>query len=171
MCCTRLAEIQDTKNRQKFTTSAPSHNFVRLYRRNRKNLLNSNISYTCPHNMVNFGSLAVEICCRVWGTPANFNGFRVLAALLHGTRVVGVSQSLQHWTQGATYIWKGGHHVWHWPTFYFTILYFALLNCAATFNKMQPNLAQSTAVERCLSYANIILVDFINDYFRKLSVR
>jgi len=26
-----------------------------------------------------------EIGSRVWGTPANFNGFRVLAALLHGT--------------------------------------------------------------------------------------
>jgi len=29
----------------------------------------------------------------VWGTPGNFNGFRVLAALLHGTLVVGVSQT------------------------------------------------------------------------------
>jgi len=27
------------------------------------------------------------------GTPANFNGFRVLAALLHGTPVLGVSQT------------------------------------------------------------------------------
>ena len=34
-----------------------------------------------------------EICWRVWGTPVNFNGFRVLAALLHGTLVVGVSQT------------------------------------------------------------------------------
>ena len=34
--------------------------------------------------MVNFGLLAAEICWRVWGTPANFNGFRVLAVLLHG---------------------------------------------------------------------------------------
>jgi len=39
---------------------------------------------TCPHNMVNFSSLAAETCWRVWGTPANFNCFRVLAALLHG---------------------------------------------------------------------------------------
>jgi len=43
--------------------------------------------------MVNFGLLTAEICWRVWGTPANFNGFRVLAALLHGTLVVGVSQA------------------------------------------------------------------------------
>jgi len=31
----------------------------------------------------------------VWGTLAHFNGFRVLAALLHGTLVVGVSQTLR----------------------------------------------------------------------------
>ena len=28
--------------------------------------------------MVNFGPLAAEIVSLVWGTPANFNGFRVL---------------------------------------------------------------------------------------------
>ena len=62
---------------------------------NRKNLLNSNTSCTCPDNMVNFGLLTAEICWRVWGTPANLYGFRVLAALLHGTIVVGVSQTLR----------------------------------------------------------------------------
>jgi len=67
--------------------------------------------------MVNFGLLTAEICWRVWGTPANFNGFLILAALLHGTLVVGVSQTLRRWTEGATYIWQGGHHVGHWPTF------------------------------------------------------
>jgi len=80
------------------------------------NLLNSNISSTCPRNMVNFGPLAAEICWRVWGTPANFNRFRVLAALLYGTLVLGVSQTLRHSSQGATYIRQGGHHVGHWPT-------------------------------------------------------
>jgi len=34
--------------------------------------------------MVNYGPLAAEIGSLVWGTPTNFNGFRVLAALLHG---------------------------------------------------------------------------------------
>ena len=38
--------------------------------------------------MVNFGLLAAEIVLLVWGTPANFNRFRVLAALLHSTLVV-----------------------------------------------------------------------------------
>ena len=51
------------------------------------------------------------------GHPANFNGFRVLAVLLHGTPVVGVSQTLRRWTEGATYVRQGGHHVGHWPTF------------------------------------------------------
>jgi len=58
-----------------------------------KNWLSSNISPTCSHNMVNFGPLAAEILSLVWGTTGNFNGFRVLAALLHGTLVVGVSQT------------------------------------------------------------------------------
>ena len=59
----------------------------------KKNLLNSNTSSTCSHNMVNFGPLTAEIGLGVWDTPANFNGFRVLAALLHSTVVVGVSQT------------------------------------------------------------------------------
>jgi len=85
-----------------------------------KDTLNSNISPTFSHNMVNFGPLTAEICWRVWGTPANFNGFRVLATLLHGSRVAkvcGVSQSLRRWTEGATYVRQGGQHVGHWPTF------------------------------------------------------
>jgi len=39
--------------------------------------------------MVNFGLLAAEMGPVVWGTPANFNGFRVLAALLHNSQAVG----------------------------------------------------------------------------------
>jgi len=60
----------------------------------KKNLLSSNTSSTCPYNMVNFSPLAAEIVSLVWGTPGNFNGFCVLAALLHGTAVVRVSQIL-----------------------------------------------------------------------------
>jgi len=67
--------------------------------------------------MVNFGLLTAEICWRVWGTPTNFNGFRILTALLHGSLVVGVGQTLRHWTEGSTYIRQGEHHVGNWPTF------------------------------------------------------
>jgi len=45
--------------------------------------------------MVNFGPLPAEIVSLVWGIPANFNGFGVLAALLHCILVVGVSQTLR----------------------------------------------------------------------------
>jgi len=50
----------------------------------------------CPDNMVNFGPLAAQIVLLAWGTPANFSGFHILATLLHGTLVVGVSQTLRH---------------------------------------------------------------------------
>ena len=70
----------------------------------------------CPHNMAIFGPLAAEIRSGVWGTLTNFNGFRVLAALLHGTPAVGVSQTLRRCTEGATYIRQGDHHAGHWPT-------------------------------------------------------
>jgi len=56
-----------------------------------KNLLSSNISCTCPHNMVNFSPLAAEIVSLVLGTPPNFKGFGVFASLLHDILVVGVS--------------------------------------------------------------------------------
>jgi len=99
----RLAEIQDAKNRQKFVFWAPLHNFVRLYLRNEgkyrqseKNSLNSNICPTRSHNMVNFGPLAAEIGSGVWGTPANFNGFRVLAALLQRRRSTEANQTLHY---------------------------------------------------------------------------
>ena len=100
----------------KLAICAPSNNFFRLYLRKlrhvstigEKNLLNSNNSPTCPYNTVNFGPLTAEICWRVWGMPSNFNGFHVLAALLHDT-LVGVSQTLRrNWTEGTTYIRQGG---------------------------------------------------------------
>jgi len=104
MCGTRLAENAGPKKVAKIAIWAPSHNFVGyIFARiatkarinNRKNLLSSNMSFRCPHNMVNIGSLAAEIGPVVWGTPANFNGFRVSAALLHGSQVVSVSQTLR----------------------------------------------------------------------------
>jgi len=73
--------------------------------------------------MVNFGILVAEIVSLVCGTPANFNGFSVLAALLHGTLVLGVSQTLRRWREGAAYIRQGGHHVGHRPTFLFYFEY------------------------------------------------
>ena len=96
----------------------------------KKNLLNNDTSPTCPHNIVDFGLLTAEICWRVWGTLANFNGFCILAALLHGTVVVGVIQTLRCWTEGTTYIGQGDHHVGHCPTFIgFGCIWFSLVLC------------------------------------------
>ena len=49
-----------------------------------------------PHvlTMVNFSLLAAEILSLVWGTPANFNGFRVLPSLLQRRRLPEVNQTL-----------------------------------------------------------------------------
>jgi len=61
----------------------------------KKNFFKQQYLPHCSCNMVNFGPLTAEICWRVWGTPANFNGYHVLPALLHGTLVVAVSQTLR----------------------------------------------------------------------------
>jgi len=123
-CCTRLA---DNTARKKSPKSRHLGKIPQLCRAISlqlrhvstigKKLLSSNISPTCPRNMMNVGPLTADICWRVWGTPTNFNGFRILAALLHGIPVLGVSQTWGRWTEGATYIRQGGHHIGHWPTF------------------------------------------------------
>jgi len=59
-----------------------------------KNLLNSNISSRRPRNMANFGPLTAEIGLPVWGTPANFSRFRVLASLLQRRRKPEANQTL-----------------------------------------------------------------------------
>ena len=98
MRCTLLAENTGCKNRH-FGTIAQLCGAISSELRHvstiGKKLLNSNTSSTCLHNVVNFGLLTAEICWRVWGTPSDFNCFRVLAALLHGTLVVGVIQTLR----------------------------------------------------------------------------
>jgi len=182
MCCTRLAGNARPKKLPKIRHLGTIAQLCRAISSQLrhvstigKKLLNSSISSTCAHNMVNFGPLWAEIVSLVWGTSANFNGFHVvllllqrrrlteanqtlhdvwlspglvhyiciywgscpiaefcevqhslcvkvlrspiLAALLQGTLVVGVSQTLRRWAEGATYIRQGGHHVEHWPTF------------------------------------------------------
>jgi len=65
-----------------------------MYRQSKKLQLNSIIFSTCPSNMTKFGLLMAEIDWRVLGTPANFNGFRVLASLLHRRHSTDVNQTL-----------------------------------------------------------------------------
>ena len=55
--------------------------------------------------MVNFGPLAAEIVLLVWGTPGNFNGFRVFGSVTARQSSSGHQPNC------------GGHHVGHSPTF------------------------------------------------------
>jgi len=101
MCCTRGS----LKYRmQKIAKKSPSaHHSTTLWgyifateacNNSRKKLLTGNIFFICLHNMVNLGSLTAEICWRVWGTPANFNGFRVLPSLLQRRRSLEANQTV-----------------------------------------------------------------------------
>jgi len=74
---------------------------------NRKNLLSSSMSSRYPHNMMKIGPLTAEIGWRVWDSPANFNGFRVLAALLHGTLVLKIFYKKWHTLLSNTTIAEG----------------------------------------------------------------
>ena len=67
-CSAQLAENtahkNDAKNRHLGTVPQICRGYIfatKAYIDNRKNLLSSNISSTCPHNMVNFGPQAAEI--------------------------------------------------------------------------------------------------------------
>jgi len=125
MCCARLAGNAGPKKSRKSAIWAPSCRTISLQLRHtskiRIKLVKQQYLPTRPHNMVNFGPLAADIVSLVCGTTANFNGFRVLAALVHGTLVVGISQTLRRWAEGAAYIRQGDYHVGHWPTFYFLL--------------------------------------------------
>jgi len=98
MCCTGLAE---NTGRKKVDKNRHLGTIAQLCRAMSSQLryvstlgktCYAPMSSRCPRNMVNFGPLTAEIGSGVWGTPANFNGFRVLAALLHGSQVVSVNK-------------------------------------------------------------------------------
>jgi len=92
-----------------------------MYRQSEKNLLNTSISSTCEH-----GPLTAEVSLPVWGTPANFNGFRVLASLLHRRCSMVVSQTL--------------HNVWPSPVLVHYI-YIFVVSCPLTeFYQVQNSL-------------------------------
>ena len=102
MCCMRLAantgRKKVAKNRHLGTIPqlcrAISSQLRHVSTIGKKFVKQQWLPYMFPQlNMVNFGPLAAEILSLVRDTPGNFNGFRVLAALLHGNLVVGVSQT------------------------------------------------------------------------------
>jgi len=84
------------------------------------------MSATCPHNMVNFSLLAAEIVSLVWGTPANFNGFSVLASLLQRRRSTEASQTF--------------HNVWPLPGLVDYIYIFGSCCCVTELCQVQNSL-------------------------------
>jgi len=118
-CCTQLAGNAGCKNSpsvRHHTNLSGSVFVTKVHIYNWKKLVKQQYLPKCPHNMVNFGPLPTEICWRVWGTTANFSRFRILAALLCDTLVVGISETAAL-IRGHHLYSAGGHHVRHWPTF------------------------------------------------------
>ena len=84
MCCTWLAKNTGRKKSQLWhhRTTLSGYIFAAeaCIDNHKKNLLNSNTSCTCPHNIANFGLLMAEIGSWFWGTPQIWTGF---ASCLH----------------------------------------------------------------------------------------
>jgi len=90
-CCTRLAESTARKKSPKIRHLGTIAQLCLATSSQRRHIstigkkpVKQQYSPICPHNIANFGPLTVEIGSTIWGTPANFNWFLVLAALLHG---------------------------------------------------------------------------------------
>jgi len=115
MCCMQLAENTGCKKSPSvhhrtmlsdcmFATKACINN-------QKKNLLNSNISSTCPHNTVNFRPLTAEIDWRVFGAPQQIStvsclGFVTAPKSLNGRQPNSVQCLAVSWA-GTLYI-----HFW-----------------------------------------------------------
>ena len=134
MCYSWLAGNTGSKNSPSahHRTNLSGYIFTtKAYIGNRKKVLNSNISYRCRHNMVNYGLLTAEIVGEFVASQQISTGF---ASWLRYCSDVGENGApffsfpnctrarfsrfdQQHSTEGGTYIQLGGHHVWHRPTF------------------------------------------------------
>jgi len=101
-CCTRLAENTGCKKSPENSPSAHHPQLCRAISSQLrhvstivKSVLNSGISPTSAHNMVNFGPLAAELFSSL-GHPSEFQRVSRLGSItVYGTLVVGVSQTLR----------------------------------------------------------------------------
>ena len=99
-CCTRLAEYTERKKIAKIPHLRTIAQTCRAISSQLRHILTigkivkEQYLPACRHNMVNVGPLMSEIGSVVWGTPANFNGFRVLASLLQRRRSPVANQTL-----------------------------------------------------------------------------
>ena len=125
MYCSRLAENTGrqkvAKNRHLGTIAqlcrAMSSPLTHISTIGKKNLLSSNMSSICPPQYGEFRPMnGWDRFVSLGATHQLSTGFaswqRYCTAF-----VVGFSQTLRRWIEGATYVRQGDHHVGHWPSF------------------------------------------------------
>ena len=128
-CCTRLAENTGRKKVAKNRHPGTIVHFCRAISSQLRHISTTGKKIIKQQYVIQMSSQYGELRpTRGWdrfgslGHPYEFQRFSRLSALLYGTPAVGVSQTLQCWTEGATYIRQDDHHVGHWLTFYFSTI-------------------------------------------------
>jgi len=129
LCCTRLGANTGHKNSPK---NRHLDSIAQLCRAifsqlrhvstiRKKNMLSSNISSTCPHNMVNFGPLAAEIGPVVWtlGHPCKFQRISLshLGSVTARHSSSGRQPNFAELNRGRHLYSAGRPSRWAWPTF------------------------------------------------------
>jgi len=117
---------------QKFTICTPSHDFVGLYLHSWGIYQQLENKFDKQQYLFHMSSQYGELRpTNRWdrlaglGQPSKFQRVSclrfvtVLMSLNRGQPAKFLRFYQQHSTEGATYIWLGGRHVGHWPTFYF----------------------------------------------------
>ena len=139
VCC----KYRTQKNRQKFASGHHNHNFCRAISSQlrhvstvRKKLVKQQYLHISPQ-YGELGPLAAAIDPVVWGTPANFNGFHVLAALLQRCRSTEANQTL--------------HSVWPSPGLVHDVYIFGSSGPVTEFFQVQNSLCVQVLRSRILA--------------------
>jgi len=113
-------------------------------------MLNINTSSTRSHNMVNFGPLPAEIGLPVWGTPANFNGFRALPSLLQRRRSREANQTLHDvWSYSGLVLIHFRRLLLPWRNFATCKIHFASKSCVLLYWRCYCTALEQWASAKC----------------------
>ena len=156
----RLAVDLNTRRKKspKIAISGQSHNFVGLYLRNQGKYQQSGKKLVKQQYVLHMSSQYGELRpTSGWDRsgslrhPCKFQQVSRLGSVTARHLVVGVSQTLRRWTEGATDVRQGDHHVGHWPTFksvYVSVLWRCWLGDGTG----------ASAYENTLSYPKVYLL-------------
>jgi len=132
MCCTRLAENTGRKK----SPSGPHRTTLSGYifatkahidNRKKKLVKQQYVLQMSPR----YGELRLTSGWDRFVSLGHLTKFQLVSRLISVTArhvVVGISQTLRRWIEGATYVRQGDHHDEHWPTF----LVIIILHCLVT---------------------------------------